>query len=110
MCCPRSREAEVPGFRAHVQHSFDEARAIASSWQPLTPVQLPLAKALGSTLAEPLRSLTDVPAYRTSAMDGWAVVGEGPWELRTGRVLAGSAPEPLAAGQAVEIATGAMLP
>lgn len=100
----------MPGFRAHVQHGFDEARALAGSWQPLPPVRVPLSRALGSTLAEPLRALTDVPSYRTSAMDGWAVAGDGPWQLRPGRVLAGAAPEPLTAGSAVEIATGAMLP
>ncbi|MER5642555.1 molybdopterin molybdotransferase MoeA [Kitasatospora sp. NPDC002227] len=68
-----------------------------------------LAAAVGCTLAEPLAALTDLPAFDTSAMDGWAVAGPGPWRL-TGRVLAGQAGGPLADGEAVEIATGAQLP
>ncbi|MFE0460051.1 molybdopterin molybdotransferase MoeA [Kitasatospora sp. NPDC058965] len=68
-----------------------------------------LAAALGGTLAEPLTALTDLPAFDTSAMDGWAVAGPGPWRL-AGRVLAGRTPPPLLDGWATEIATGAQLP
>jgi molybdopterin molybdotransferase len=100
----------VAGFRAPVTTSFDEARALALGWAPLAPVTLALAEALGTTLAAPLTSLTDLPAFRTSAMDGWAVAGRGPWRLVEGRALAGSAVATLAAGEAVEIATGAMVP
>ena len=43
-------------------------------------------------------------------MDGFAVRGEGPWSVR-GRVLAGGAPAaPLGPGDAVEVATGALVP
>ncbi|MGW1173412.1 molybdopterin molybdotransferase MoeA [Kitasatospora sp. NPDC002543] len=77
---------------------------------PLPGGEVPLAEALGRTLAEPLGALTDLPAFDTSAMDGWAVAGPGPWRV-AGRVLAGRAePVPLADGTAVEIATGAQLP
>lgn len=63
-------------------------------------------------LAEPLRALTDLPSFDTSAMDGWAVAGPGPWEIRAqGAVLAGHAPAaPLEDGTAVRIATGARVP
>lgn len=75
-----------------------------------TPLRVPLAEALGRTLAEPLTALTDLPAFDTSAMDGWAVAGPGPWRV-SGRLLAGRpADGPLADGAAVEIATGAQLP
>ncbi|MDH6143220.1 molybdopterin molybdotransferase [Kitasatospora sp. GP30] len=67
------------------------------------------ADALGQVLAEPLTALTDLPAFDTSAMDGWAVAGPGPWRL-AGQVLAGRTPPPLADGWATEIATGAQLP
>ncbi|MFI2607945.1 molybdopterin molybdotransferase MoeA [Kitasatospora sp. NPDC018619] len=78
--------------------------------RPLPGLCVPLAEALGRTLAEPLGALTDLPAFDTSAMDGWAVAGPGPWRV-AGRVLAGRAePAPLADGGAVEIATGAQLP
>ncbi|MFG3224463.1 molybdopterin molybdotransferase MoeA [Kitasatospora sp. NPDC048194] len=77
---------------------------------PLPAVGVPLAETLGRTLAEPLAALTDLPAFDTSAMDGWAVAGPGPWRV-CGRVLAGRAEvERLADGYAVEIATGAQLP
>ncbi|MEE1788138.1 molybdopterin molybdotransferase MoeA [Streptomyces sp. SP17BM10] len=88
------------------------ARATArrAGSRPLPPVVLPLAAALGHTLAEPLAALTDLPAFDTSAMDGWAVAGPGPWRV-AGRLLAGRVPvAPLADGTAVEIATGAQLP
>lgn len=74
--------------------------------------RVPLADALGEVLAAPLEALTDLPSFDTSAMDGWAVAGPGPWSVRAGRqVLAGSGrPEPLADGEAVPIATGARIP
>ncbi|ROR43264.1 molybdopterin molybdotransferase MoeA [Kitasatospora cineracea] len=77
--------------------------------RPLPVERVELAAAAGRTLAEPLAALTDLPAFDTSAMDGWAVAGPGPWRL-SGRVLAGQACLPLADGAAVEIATGAQLP
>ncbi|WP_369185960.1 molybdopterin molybdotransferase MoeA [Streptomyces sp. Y1] len=78
--------------------------------RPLPALGLPLAEALGHTLAEPLTALTDLPAFDTSAMDGWAVAGPGPWRV-AGRVLAGRTEvAPLDDGAAVEIATGAQLP
>src|SRR4051794_4569130 len=73
-------------------------------------VRLPLAAADGRTLAAPLVTLTDLPAFPTSSIDGWAVRGPGPWRP-VGRVLAGSVAAPLDAdGTCVEIATGAMVP
>ncbi|MCG6494410.1 molybdopterin molybdotransferase MoeA [Kitasatospora sp. A2-31] len=70
-----------------------------------------LSDALGHALAEPLTALTDLPPFDTSAMDGWAVAGPGPWRMPPGRtVLAGVRPEPLPDGTAVPIATGAQLP
>ncbi|MEU4419202.1 molybdopterin molybdotransferase MoeA [Actinoplanes sp. NPDC024001] len=72
--------------------------------------EIALAEADGRTLAEPLRTLTDLPAFPTSSIDGWAVRGAGPWRP-VGRVLAGGTPPPLTGdGTCVEIATGAMVP
>lgn len=71
---------------------------------------VPLASADRLTLAEPLVTLTDLPAFPTSSVDGWAVRGTGPWRV-VGRVLAGAVPPPLPSdGTCVEIATGAMVP
>ncbi|MEU6403899.1 molybdopterin molybdotransferase MoeA [Streptomyces sp. NPDC046985] len=72
---------------------------------------VPLEAALGLVLAEPLDALTDLPSFDTSAMDGWAVSGPGPWDVRESGALAGGAlPEPLTDGEAAPIATGARLP
>jgi molybdopterin molybdotransferase len=73
------------------------------------PVDVPLAAADGLTLAAALTTLTNLPAFPTSSVDGYATRGDGPWRV-VGRVLAGSVPEPLEEGRAVEIATGAMVP
>ncbi len=91
------------------------ARAPARAVAKAAPVLRALDDALGHVLAEPLTALTDLPPFDTSAMDGWALAGPGPWRLtmgRTGRgILAGTgAVEPLSDGHAVQIATGARIP
>jgi molybdopterin molybdotransferase len=73
------------------------------------PIRLPLSDVDGCTLAGPLRTLTPLPAFPTSSVDGYAVAGAGPWRL-TGRVLAGQVAMKLLPGTAMEIATGAMVP
>ena len=86
------------------------ARALASGAAALPAESVPLAAADGRTLAAPQRALTDLPAFDTAAMDGWAVAGEGPWQI-TGEVLAGSAPTvTLTPGAGCVIATGAAVP
>ncbi|WP_017571179.1 molybdopterin-binding protein, partial [Nocardiopsis halotolerans] len=71
----------------------------------------PLGGALGATLGTDLVSANDVPVLDSAAMDGYAVSGEGPWAV-LGRSLAGRR-GPVARldhGEAVEIATGAVVP
>lgn len=81
--------------------------AVASA---LPAETVPVAAADGRTLAEPAVAGSDLPAFDTSAMDGWAVAGPGPWQV-VGEVLAGRAPAiSLSPGQAVVIATGAAVP
>ncbi|MFF4832446.1 molybdopterin molybdotransferase MoeA [Streptomyces sp. NPDC001315] len=102
----------------HRSTPWPEARAIAERAGRAagrsahrTPVSVPLDGSLGLTLAAPLAALTDLPSFDTSAMDGWAVAGPGPWDVRDEGVLAGHAqPEPLTDGEAVRIATGARIP
>ncbi|MFI0825981.1 molybdopterin molybdotransferase MoeA [Streptomyces roseolus] len=107
--------------RAHGHHRatpWPEARALAARAGSAAraaverpAVRVPLGRALGRTLAEPLRALTDLPSFDSSAMDGWAVAGPGPWTVREEAVLAGHAgAAALAPGQAVRIATGARVP
>ncbi|MGW4440479.1 molybdopterin molybdotransferase MoeA [Streptomyces sp. NPDC004596] len=104
--------------RRHERHratAWPRAREIAAraarSGSRRTPVSVPLADALGLVLATPLDALTDLPSFDTSAMDGWAVAGPGPWAVREQGALAGHAQsEPLTDGEAVRIATGARVP
>jgi molybdopterin molybdotransferase len=98
-----------------VDHAVDWPGARAAAWAAgrdaaPDPVALPLAEADRHVLATALVTPTDLPAFPTSSVDGWAVRGSGPWRV-AGRVLAGHEPAPLTAdGQCVEIATGAMVP
>lgn len=72
---------------------------------------VPVASAHGTVLAEPLLTRSQLPAQNISAMDGYAVSGEGPWRLRSDIAFAGTAGLPeLASGTAIRIATGAYVP
>ncbi|MGW2280897.1 molybdopterin molybdotransferase MoeA [Streptomyces sp. NPDC001770] len=75
-------------------------------------IRLPLDRSLGHVLAEGLAALTDLPSFDTSAMDGWAVTGPGPWHFHGGSgLLAGDGGlGRLPDGEAVRIATGARMP
>ena len=90
---------------------WDAARAaLADAVGPLPAVDLPVADCDGLVLARDLRALCALPSFDTSAMDGWAVAGGGPWAV-VGASLAGRpVPGPLVAGQAVVIATGGVVP
>ncbi|MFJ6700380.1 molybdopterin molybdotransferase MoeA [Streptomyces sp. NPDC091272] len=92
-------------------HSWSRARALAAGAVPaLLAERLPLSAAVGRVLVTPLAALTDLPAFDSSAMDGWAVSGPGPWRVRDTPVLAGDTCGPLAPGDAVAVATGAQVP
>ena len=91
--------------------AWEPARRLAGeSASALPVVTRSLATAAGHALAAPVAALTDLPAFDTSAMDGWAVAGSGPWTLAGGGITAGEVPGPLAAGTAIRIATGAPVP
>jgi molybdopterin molybdotransferase len=94
-----------------IEPPWDDARAaLAAEVRPLTPVRNALAACDGLVLAEDLIALCALPSFDTSAMDGWAVSGLGPWTI-VGQSLAGRAvPGPLSSGQAVVIATGGVVP
>ncbi|MFJ5675502.1 molybdopterin molybdotransferase MoeA [Streptomyces sp. NPDC093097] len=97
-------------------------RAERAVHEPPGPGTAGLVDALGRTLAAPLTALTDLPPFDTSAMDGWAVAGPGPWRVEgtpaddagTGPdlgILAGHATTAaLPDGHALAIATGARIP
>jgi len=90
---------------------FDAARAAAHlAGEPLGTETLPVRQAHRRVLADDVHASTDLPPFASSAMDGWAVSGAGPWVV-TGTVLAGAMPSTtLAPGEATAIATGAVIP
>lgn len=70
-----------------------------------------LHTAPGAALATPLTAAEALPRFDVSAMDGYAVAGEGPWELRADIGFAGGRrADGLRTGEAVRIATGAQAP
>jgi molybdopterin molybdotransferase len=95
----------------------EEAQALVlGSIKPLGIERVDLFSALNRVLAEPIVSSLDVPRWRSSVMDGYAVrsqdVQETPVTLPVTEVIAaGTIPRhPLGAGEASRIFTGAMMP
>ena len=94
--------------------SVEEAQArILALATPLPVERVDIAGSIGRYLAEPLRARRTQPAAHLSAMDGYAVAGDdlaGPWDVigesAAGHPFAGS----VGPGQAVRIATGALMP
>lgn len=95
---------QQPAPAKHLAHTWDEARKAAFDVAtPIPPGRVPLAQALGRVLAEDITALTDIPHYASSAMDGWAVNGSGPW-------VVADAGARLAPHQASPIVTGGLIP
>ncbi|MEV7425425.1 MULTISPECIES: molybdopterin molybdotransferase MoeA [unclassified Streptomyces] len=90
----RGRATPWPAARALASRAARSAEAVS----PARARRVPLDQALGLTLAEPLTALTDLPSFDTSAMDGWAVSGPGPWSVQT--AAAGSPGPPTSAASA----------
>lgn len=110
MSQPSSVDSVVGRNAARPWHEARAAAYAAGAMLAADPVEVPLAEAEGATLAEPVLARTDLPAFPTSSVDGWAVRGPGPWRI-VGRVLAGApAPALTEDGTCVEIATGAAVP
>jgi molybdopterin molybdotransferase len=104
------------GLRS-VEDARDRVLARVAALQPL---ELPLTEAYGCVLARDAVAEADLPAFASSAMDGFAVrssdVGQAspasPVELRiAGRAMIGRRPEgTVGGGEAIAIATGAPVP
>jgi len=98
----------------------EAARLIVEQVTPLPAIRRPLRETLDLVLAEDVRSPIDLPSWDNSAMDGYAVravdvagaTRDRPATLQvTETVAAGRFPEqPVAAGMATRIFTGAPLP
>jgi molybdopterin molybdotransferase len=92
--------------------SVEEARAriLAGIGAPRSE-RVQLAQALGRVLAEPVIATRAQPPFDASAMDGWAVSGDGERFDIVGESAAGHGHgRPLEPGQAVRIFTGAPVP
>lgn len=84
-----------PDWHTARSYCYRAARALGAE-------SVPLSEAIGRILASDMVALCDVPHYASSAMDGWAVAGEGPWRLVTSHSLA--------PGEAAPIVTGGLVP
>jgi molybdopterin molybdotransferase len=80
---------------------------------PLPSETVPLVEARGRVLAEPARAAVDLPPFASSAMDGFAVrSADTPGTLVVVERIAAGRPagRALAAGEAMGIATGGVVP
>jgi len=92
-----------------------QARLAGRTRRPGTPETLPLADLHGRVLARDVVATLDLPPADNSAMDGYAVRAADldvlPATLPVQqRCFAGQTPEPLAAGQAIRLFTGSVIP
>jgi molybdopterin molybdotransferase len=91
----------------------DARRRVLEAVTPLGSEPVGLDDALGRVLAQDVRAAGDVPAFPSSAMDGYAVIA-GPAARRlaiVGESRAGAPwTRPVGEGQAVRISTGAAVP
>ena len=94
-----------------VEASWDDSRRAAYACGiELEGESIPLGSGDRRILAHDVVTATSLPPFTTSAMDGWAVAGTGPWKV-VGEVLAGQVwLEELSSGHAVRIATGSVIP
>jgi molybdopterin molybdotransferase len=76
----------------------------ATSTLPAESVSIDAA--VGRMLARDVRTLYELPHYSSSAMDGWAVAGDAPWEIVGPEDAAAS----LQPGQAIAVVTGGLIP
>src|SRR3954463_6270274 len=91
----------------------DAQAAVLGRVRPLDRETLPLADAAGRYLAEPAKAVVDLPPFRSSAMDGYALrSADTPGRLPVVfRVAAGApADRGLEPGEAMGIATGGVVP
>jgi molybdopterin molybdotransferase len=90
---------------------WEQARSEAyGSWKKLPAEKISISACLERTLATDALALVELPTYPTSAMDGYAVAGKGPWKI-VGEVKAGAPMEgALKDKTAVKIATGSVIP
>ncbi len=113
----KRRDWEDPQSMLSVDDAF---RRVISRFAPLDQVSIPLLEALGLTVASDVQATVDVPPFRNSAMDGYAIhaadtegaTDQTPVSLDVvATIAAGDNPSfELRRGSAARIMTGGMLP
>ncbi|MEV6770368.1 NTP transferase domain-containing protein [Nocardia sp. NPDC051030] len=105
-------DARAIAERATARLPLDEAReALRRRISRIPARRTSIRSARGAALAEPLRAADALPRFDVSAMDGYAVSGDGPWQIRRDIGFAGGQrPVGLLHREAVRIATGAHVP
>ena len=94
----------------------DAQRLVAERLRRLDPERVPIERAFGRVLAEPVAALCDLPPFASSAMDGFAVraadTATPPVLLALVGSAAAGAPATVsvAAGEAIAISTGGVVP
>lgn len=76
---------------------------------PLASLSVPRADAIGCVLATEATACQDLQRYSSSAMDGWAINGSGPWIVVEGSPGSDHGPA-LSVGQAGIISTRGLVP
>ncbi|PPG91643.1 molybdopterin molybdenumtransferase MoeA [Rathayibacter sp. AY1F3] len=97
----------MDGMSAHGHEAtdWDEARRIVGEAVARSGVStVPLLDARGAVLDRAVTAARPLPHYDSSAMDGWAVRGPGPWPLEDGTAA------PIVTGAAVPDWSDAVLP
>ena len=91
----------------------DALARVLAAVRPLESEPVALADAAGRVLAEDAHAMVDLPRFRSSAMDGFAVrAGDTPGTLPVVAHIAAGRPaeRPLSAGEAMAISTGGVVP
>src|SRR3954451_10810684 len=98
---------------AEILSLADAQALVLARATPLPAEAVMLDDALGRVLAEPAKAVVDLPPFRSSAMDGYALrSGDTPGTLPVALRIAAGAPadRPLETGEAMGIATGGLVP
>jgi molybdopterin molybdotransferase len=94
--------------------TLEEAqRRVLAHCRPLEAEAVPVREAAGRVLAEDARAVVDLPPFASSAMDGFAVRAAdlpGRLEIVDASAAGRPAKRQLAAGQAIAISTGGVVP
>ncbi|WP_068156560.1 gephyrin-like molybdotransferase Glp [Rhodococcus phenolicus] len=105
----------MTGGRRSVEEHVEHVAALLAPLRSRPTVRVPLARALNRVLAEPIHAPIDLPAFRNSQMDGYAVdaaaVATVPVTLPVRGVLAAGAGDSVhEPGTVRKIMTGAPIP